>query len=56
MSQIKSIIMGIVGLVFIYFFIQQANSIGAPLIFTLVAGLMVVMILINMGRSLIRGY
>ena len=56
MSQIKSIIAGIIGLVFIYFFMQQANSMGAPPIFTMVAGLMVVMILINVGRSLIRGY
>ena len=56
MSQIKSIFAGIIGLVFIYFFMQQANSMGAPNIFTMVAGLMVVMILINVGRSLIRGY
>ena len=56
MSQIKNIIVGIIGLVFIYFFIQQANSMGAPPIFTMVAGLMVVMILINVGRRLIRGY
>ena len=56
MSQIKSIFAAIIGLVFIYFFIQTANSMGAPNIFTMVAGLMVVMILFNVGRGLIRGY
>ena len=56
MSQIKSIFAGIIGLVFIYFFIQTANSMGAPPIFTMVAGLMVIMILINVGRRFIRGY
>ncbi len=56
MSQIKSIFAGIIGLIFIYFFMQTARSMGAPNIFTLVAGVMVVMILFNVGRSLIRGY
>ena len=56
MSQIRSIFVAIVGLIFIYFFIQMANRINAPNYFTLFAGLMVVMILFNVGRKLIRGY
>ena len=56
MSQIKSIFAAVIGLIFIYFFVQTANSMGAPSIFKLVAGLMVVMILLNVGRGLIRGY
>lgn len=56
MSQIKSIFAAIIGLIFIYFFVQTARGMGAPNIFTLVAGIMVIMILLNVGRSLIRGY
>jgi len=56
MSQIRNILVSIVALVIIYFFVQTANSIGAPSIFMLVAALMVVLILFNLGRGLIRGY
>ena len=56
MSQIRSILAAIIGLIFIYFFMQTARSIGAPNLFTLFAGLMAVMIILNVGRRLIRGY
>lgn len=56
MSQIRSIIVAIIALIFIYFFIQTAQMIGAPRNMTLVAGLMVVLILYNVVRRLIRGY
>ena len=56
MSQIKGIFVAIIGLIFIYFFIQTANRINAPNYFTLFAGIMVVMIIFNVGRRLIRGY
>lgn len=35
---------------------RAANMMGAPNIFTLVAGLMVIMVLWNVAKSLIRGY
>ena len=56
MSQIRDIIVSLVALIIIYFFIQTATRMGAPNIFTLVAALMVILILFNVGRRLIRGY
>jgi hypothetical protein len=56
MSQIKNIVVAVIALVIIYFFTKTANMMGAPNIFTLVAGLMVIMVLWNVAKSLIRGY
>ena len=56
MSQIRNIIVSIIALIIIYFFIRTANSIGAPSIFPIVGGIMVLMILWNVAKRLIRGY
>jgi hypothetical protein len=56
LSQIKNIAVSIIALIIIYFFIRTANMMGAPGIFTVVAVLMVLMILWNAARRLIRGY
>lgn len=57
MSQIRTIVVSVIALIIIFFFIKTASVIGAPSnIFTLVAGLMVLMILWNVGKKLIRGY
>ena len=56
MSQIRNIFVSIIALIIIYFFIRTANMMMAPNIFTIVAALMIVMILWNVARSLIRGY
>ena len=56
MSQIKNIVVAIIALIIVYFFIQTANMIGAPRNFSLMAGLVVLMILYNVARRLIRGY
>ncbi len=56
MSQIRNIIVSIIALIINYFFIKMANTIGAPNIFTMVGALMVLMILWNIARRLIRGF
>ena len=56
MSQIKNIVVAVIALVIIYFFTKTANMIGAPIYFTVVAGLMVIMVLWNVAKRLIRGY
>jgi uncharacterized membrane protein len=56
MSQIRNILVAVIGLTIVYFFIQTARTMGAPSIFTLVGILMVVLIIFNVARSLIRGY
>ena len=56
MSQIKNIVVAIIALIIVYFFIQTARMMGAPNIFSLVGALMIVLILFNVGRRLIRGY
>lgn len=56
MSQIRNIFVSIIALIIVYFFVRAANMIGAPNIFMIVAGLMVVMILWNVAKGLIRGY
>jgi len=55
-GQIQSLFALIFGLVFLYFFVQTANSIGAPSIFTLAAGFMALMIILNFARRLLRGF
>ena len=55
-SQIRIIVVSIIALIIIYFLVRTANQIGAPNIFTLVAALMVILILWNLARRLIRGY
>ena len=56
MSQIKNIVVAVIALVIIYFFTKIANMMGAPIYFTAVAGFMVIMVLWNVAKSLIRGY
>lgn len=56
MSQIRNIFVSIIALIIIYFFVRTANMMGAPNIFTMVAAFMVIMILWNVARRLIRGY
>jgi len=56
MSQITNIIVSIIALIIIFFFIRTARLIQAPNIFTLVAVLIVIIILWNVGRRLIKGY
>ena len=56
MSQIRNIFVSIVALIIIYFFVRTANMMSAPPIFTMVAALMVVMIIWNVAKRLIRGY
>ena len=55
-SQIRGLFSLIVGLVFMYFFVQTANSIGAPFIFTIVAALGALLMILKFGRILIRGF
>ena len=55
-SQIRNIMVSIIALIIIYFFVRTANQIGAPNIFTLVAAFMVIIILWNVARRLIRGF
>ncbi len=56
MGQLRNIIVSVVALIILFFFVQTARSLGAPNVFTLVAALMVVLILLNVARGLIRGY
>ena len=56
MSQIRNIVVSIIALIIILIFIRTANMIMAPGIFTVVAVLMVLLILWNVARRLIRGY
>jgi predicted PurR-regulated permease PerM len=56
MSQIRNIAVSIFALIILFFIVQQAIKIGAPPIFTLVAAFIVVLILWNVVRRLIRGY
>jgi hypothetical protein len=55
-SQIRGLFALIVGLVFMYFFVQTANSIGAPSIFTIVAVFGALLMILKFGRILIRGF
>ena len=55
-GRITSLFALIVGLVFMYFFVQTANSIGAPFIFTIVAALGVLLMILKFARILIRGF
>ncbi|MBD3172299.1 hypothetical protein GF326_07495 [Candidatus Bathyarchaeota archaeon] len=56
MYRIRGIIVSIIALVFLLFFVRTANMMNAPPIFTLVAGLMFLMIIIKVGRLILRGY
>ena len=56
MSQIRNIVFSIISLIILIFIIQQASKMGAPPIFTLVTALIVVLILWNVARRLIKGY
>ena len=48
--------MAAIALIIIYLFITQANAMGAPNLFALIGVLMAVLIVLNVGRSLLRGY
>ena len=56
MSQIKSIVVAIIAFIIVYFFIQTSRMMGAPDIFPLAGALIVVLILFNVARRLIRGF
>jgi uncharacterized membrane protein YjjP (DUF1212 family) len=56
MSQIRNIAISIIALIILFFIIQQANKIGTPNIFIFVIGFMVVLIIWNVARRLIKGY
>jgi len=56
MSRLQAIIVAAVALIILYVFITQASAMGAPNIFVIVGGLMAVLIVLNVGRALLRGY
>lgn len=56
MSRLRTIIVTTIALIIFYVFINQAQTIGAPNIFIIMGGLMAVLIVLNLGRALLRGY
>ena len=56
MSVIRNIVVAVVAFIILYMFIQQARLMHAPPVFMAVAALMVVLILLNLGRSVLRGF
>jgi chromate transport protein ChrA len=57
MSQIRNIVVSIIALIILFFIMQQASKIGElNFFFTLVTALIVVLILWNVARRLIKGY
>jgi hypothetical protein len=56
MSRLQALIVAAIALIIIYVFITQASAMGAPNIFILVGALMAVLIVLNVGRTLLRGY
>ena len=56
MSRLRAIIVAVIALIIVYVFVTQASAMGAPNIFILVGALMGVLIVLNVGRALLRGY
>jgi hypothetical protein len=56
MSRLRALIVAVIGLVIVYVFISQAMAMGVPNLFVYMGVLMAVLIVLNMGRSLLRGY
>lgn len=56
MSLINKVFVVAFSFVILAFFVRQARGMNAPPIFIAVAALMAVMILVNLGRSILRGY
>ena len=56
MSRLRAIIVAVIALIIVYVFVTQVNAMGAPNLFILVGVLMAVLIVLNMGRALLRGY
>jgi hypothetical protein len=56
MGRLQTILVTAIALFIIYLFIIQARSMGAPNVFVLVGALMVVLIVINVGKTILRGY
>ena len=51
-----AIIVGVMALVIVYVFITQAAAMGAAIVFVLVGVLVAALIVLNVGRALLRGY
>jgi hypothetical protein len=56
MGRLQAIIMAAIALIIVYVFITQATAMGAPNLFIIVGVLMAVLIVLNVGRTLLRGY
>jgi hypothetical protein len=56
MGRLRAVIVAVLGLVIVYVFVSQATAMGAPWFFVLVGVLMAVLIVLNVGRTLLRGY
>ena len=56
MSRLRAIIVAAIALIIVYVFIAQVSAVGAPNIFILVGVLVAVLIVLNVGRALLRGY
>jgi len=56
MSLIKNVFAVAVAFIILAIFVRQARWMNAPPIFIAVAAVMAVMILVNLGRSILRGY
>jgi len=56
MSRLQAIIVAAIALVILYVFMTQASAMGAPNLFIIVGALMAVLIVLNVGKTLLRGY
>jgi hypothetical protein len=56
MGRLQALIVAAIALIIVYVFISQASAMGAPNLFTLIGVLMAVLIVLNVGRALLRGY
>jgi len=56
MGRLRTVIVAAIALIILYVIVSQAQAIGAPLLFTAVGVVMALLIVLNVGRSMLRGY
>ena len=56
LNQVRGILVSIIGLIILVIFFRVANQIGAPSIFTFFGVFIVLLILWNVLRRLLRGF